>query len=43
MGASVGQVLQEIVAREGKLSAAQAGAMLDKLKTEGRYVQELWA
>jgi NADPH-ferrihemoprotein reductase len=43
MGNDVHAVLQDICESQGRLQVSDAKAYLDKLASEGRYVQELWA
>ena len=43
MGADVSETLRSIVAEAGGMSADEAKAYLDKMSSEGRFVQELWS
>ena len=43
MGNDVMETLKKIAGEEGKMSADSAKDFLNKLSSEGRYVQELWA
>jgi sulfite reductase alpha subunit-like flavoprotein len=43
MGADVHNALLRIVGAQAKLDASKTVAYVDKMKAEGRYVQELWA
>ena len=43
MGADVSETLRSIVAEAGGMSTDEAKAYLDKMSSEGRFVQELWS
>ena len=43
MGQDVSDTLQSIIMSRGNMSREQAKAYLDKMSSQGRYVQELWA
>ena len=43
MGADVSETLRSIVADAGGMSTDEAKAYLDKMSSEGRFVQELWS
>eukprot|EP00563_Minutocellus_polymorphus_P013114 CAMPEP_0181074142 /NCGR_PEP_ID=MMETSP1070-20121207/29451_1 /TAXON_ID=265543 /ORGANISM="Minutocellus polymorphus, Strain NH13" /LENGTH=739 /DNA_ID=CAMNT_0023155253 /DNA_START=29 /DNA_END=2251 /DNA_ORIENTATION=+ len=43
MGSDVSETLRSIVAEAGGMSADEAKAYLDKMSSEGRFVQELWS
>jgi NADPH-ferrihemoprotein reductase len=43
MGNDVMETLKWIISEEGKMTPESAKEFLNKLSTEGRYVQELWA
>lgn len=43
MGSDVAKVLHDVVQNLGGMTESLAAAYVDKLKAEGRYVQELWA